>query len=105
MRETASYNRFWGTDGSFRHGNGNALVTWLNTTSGVLATGTTLFGLAHGNLHCDSDSYPICVPGHPTDAYNSYAEATGAVLYNNTCFLCISPGAEHETLTALLRHR
>ena len=75
------------------------------TTAGVLDTGTTLFDLAHGKLRCDSDSYPICVPGRPTDAYNSYAEATGAVLYNNTCFLCISLGAEHESPIVLLRRR
>ena len=50
---------YWGVDASFRYGNGsgnNAPVTILDTTAGVIDTGTSLIGLGTGKLLRDFDS-------------------------------------------------
>jgi hypothetical protein len=50
---------YWGVDASFRYGNAsgnNVPVTILDTTAGVIDTGTSLIGLGTGKLLRDFDS-------------------------------------------------
>ncbi|KAF8470916.1 acid protease [Russula ochroleuca] len=68
---------FWAVDASLRYGD----VTILNTSPGVVDTGSTLIGLA-------------------TFAYNQYLGATGAVYDKNTSTLRITP-AQYENLQSL----
>ncbi|KAH9990271.1 aspartic peptidase domain-containing protein [Russula vinacea] len=82
--EDISLQHVLGVDASFRYGNAsgnNAPVTILDTTAGVIDTGTSLIGLG-------------------TDAYNRYVDVTGAVYDNNTDLLRITP-AQYGNIQSL----
>ncbi|KAF8470920.1 family A1 protease [Russula ochroleuca] len=84
ITKTLPSGRFWGVDASFIYGNAQgkkAPVTILDTTAGVIDTGTNQIGLG-------------------TDAYNRYVDATGAVYDENTGLLRITP-AQYENLQSL----
>jgi cathepsin E len=52
LTKTAPSSFFWGIDASLQYGNGNGngSVNILNTTAGIVDTGTTLLGLSTGKL-------------------------------------------------------
>ena len=52
-------SHFWGINASLEYGDGKGRSTSLNATAGVVDTGTTLLGLAAGQLLRDSDSYSM----------------------------------------------
>ncbi|KAG6376914.1 acid protease [Boletus reticuloceps] len=68
ITSTAPASNYWGIDQSVTYGNGTTL---LNTTAGIVDTGTTLLLLA-------------------TDAFQAYQQATGAALDQTTGLLTIS---------------
>ncbi|KAN0103724.1 aspartic peptidase A1 [Russula decolorans] len=77
LTKAAFASQFFGIDASFRYGN----ETILNTSPGVVDTGTNLIGLN-------------------TRAYVRYVKATGAVYDITTRFLCI-PSAQYSNLRSL----
>ncbi|KAN0074734.1 Aspartic peptidase domain containing protein [Tylopilus felleus] len=68
ITSTSPASNYWGIDQSVTYGNGTTL---LNTTAGIVDTGTTLLLLA-------------------SDAFESYQEATGATVDQTTGLLTIS---------------
>jgi hypothetical protein len=69
ITKTFPSSRYWGVDACFRYGNAQgkkATVTILDTTAGVIDTGTTLIGLATGELLRVSNSYQMRVLNHIT---------------------------------------
>ncbi|KAH9990273.1 aspartic proteinase from Irpex Lacteus [Russula vinacea] len=84
ITKTGPSRFFWGVDASFSYGNAKgrgAPVTILDTTSGVIDTGTNLIGLG-------------------TEAYNRYVNVTGAVYDEQTGLLRIAE-AQYENLQSL----
>jgi len=77
VTKTAPASRYFGVDASFRYGS----EAILNTSSGLVDTGTNLIGL-------------------DTRAYVRYAKATGAV-YDNTTQLLRIPSAQYSKLRSL----
>jgi hypothetical protein len=62
ITKTLPSGRFWGVDASFIYGNAQgkkAPVTILDTTAGVIDTGTNQIGLGTGKFIHDFDSYQI----------------------------------------------
>jgi hypothetical protein len=69
ITKTPPSSFYWGVDASLRYGNAKgrgATVTILNTTSGVIDTGTNLIGLGTGKLLRDFGSYQIRELSHIT---------------------------------------
>ncbi|KAG2344507.1 acid protease [Suillus weaverae] len=69
LTTTSPASRYWGIDQSVSYGTGQTI---LNTTAGIVDTGTTLLLLA-------------------TEAFQAYQQATGAVQDPNTGLLTITP--------------
>ncbi|KAF9183356.1 hypothetical protein BGZ49_004584, partial [Haplosporangium sp. Z 27] len=65
---TSPANQYWGLDASFRYGSGTNI---LQTTAGIIDTGTTLLLLA-------------------TDAFQKFQQATGGIMDRNTGLLTIT---------------
>ena len=61
LTHTYPASLYWGIDATLKYGNanGSAPVTILNTTAGIVDTGTTLLGLTHRKILRDSDSYGL----------------------------------------------
>jgi hypothetical protein len=64
VTETTPANKYWAIEASFRYGNASATI--LNTTAGIVDTGTPLIGLATGKLLRVSYPYQVRVLSHIT---------------------------------------
>ncbi|KAG0708461.1 acid protease [Suillus ampliporus] len=78
LTTTSPASKYWGIDQSVSYGTGNTI---LNTTAGIVDTGTTLLLLA-------------------TEAFQAYQSATGATLDSTTGLLTITP-QQYDNLQSL----
>lgn len=94
---TGPADGYWGVDASFRYGNTSVI---LDTTAGVLDTGTSLIYIATGKITLTRSRYLYWLISPTLDAFNRYVDAIGAVIDHGTGLLSITP-AQYANLQSL----
>jgi cathepsin E len=97
ITKTNPAHGFWGIDASFRYGSASVI---LDTTAGVLDTGTSLIYIATGKITLASTKYLYRLVSPTLDAYNRYVDATGATVDQDTGLLNIT-SAQYANLQSL----